>query len=92
MDYDNMPMGLLDLNYSDIIGTGADAKSNLVFNEQQTYNAVNYLINRNEDRRAQYLRDFIEGIYTIQRDFPYIFQKITGNKTACAGYEKFFSH
>lgn len=78
MDYDNMPMGLLDLNYSDIIGTGADAKSNLVFNEQQTYNAVNYLINRNEDRRAQYLRDFIEGIYTIQRDFPYIFQKITG--------------
>lgn len=78
MDYDKMPMGLLDLNYSDIIGTGADAKSNLVFNEQQTYNAVNYLINRNEDRRAQYLRDFIEGIYTIQRDFPYIFQKITG--------------
>lgn len=78
MDYDNMPMGLLDLNYSDIIGTGENAKSNLVFNEQQTYNAVNYLINRNEDRRAQYLRDFIEGIYTIQRDFPYIFQKITG--------------
>lgn len=78
MDYDKMPMGLLDLNYSDIIGTGANARSNIVFNEQQTYNAVNYLINRNEDRRAQYLRDFIEGIYTIQRDFPYIFQKITG--------------
>lgn len=78
MDYDNMPMGLLDLNYSDIIGTGENATSNNVFNEQQTYNAVNYLINRNEDRRAQYLRDFIDGIYTIQRDFPYIFQKITG--------------
>lgn len=68
MDYDQMPMGLLDLNY---ITDGS-------FNDQQTYNAYNYLMNRNEDRRAQYVRDFVDGLYSIQRDFPYIFQKING--------------
>jgi hypothetical protein len=64
MNYDVMPMGLLDLNFlSDF--------SN--FNNQETYNAYNYLMNRNEDRRAEYIRDFVEGLYAVQRDFPYIF-------------------
>lgn len=69
MDYDDMPMGLLDLNF---MNTGDS------FNDQQTYNAYNFLMNRNEDRRAKYLKDFVEGLYTIQRDFPYMFQKING--------------
>ncbi len=71
MNYDVMPMGLLDLNFID--------QNNLNnFNAQQTYNAYNYLLNRNEDRRADYIRDFVQGLYTVQRDFPYIFQKING--------------
>ena len=68
MDYDQFPMGLLDLNFSD----------NRVFSLQQTYNSYNYLRNRNQDRRAEYLKDFVEGLYTLQRDFPYVFQKISG--------------
>lgn len=68
MDYDQMPMGLLDLNYND--------KGK--FNDQETYNAFNYLMNRNEDRRAQYVRDFVDGLYAVQRDFPYMFQRING--------------
>ena len=55
MDYDQFPMGLLDLNFSD----------NRVFSLQQTYNSYNYLRNRNQDRRAEYLKDFVEGLYTL---------------------------
>ena len=69
MNYDVMPMGLLDLNFLSNFNN---------FNKQETYNAYNYLMNRNEDRRADYIKDFVEGLYTIQRDFPYIFQKING--------------
>ena len=69
MNYDVMPMGLLDLNFL------SDFKN---FNKQETYNAYNYLMNRNEDRRAEYIKDFVEGLYAVQRDFPYIFQKISG--------------
>jgi hypothetical protein len=68
-DYDDMPMGLLDLNFG-------DPESPQI--NQSTYNAYRYLRNRNEDRRAQYLKDFVEGIYTIQRDMPYIFKSING--------------
>lgn len=68
-DYDDMPMGLLDLNFGD---------PNSPYTNQSTYNAYRYLRNRNEDRRAQYLKDFVEGIYTIQRDMPYIFKSING--------------
>ena len=69
MDYDNFPMGLLDLNFMTNVND---------FNSQETYNAYNYLLNRNEDRRAMYIKDFIEGLYTVQKDFPYMFQKING--------------
>ena len=68
-DYDSFPMGLLDLNFAD------DPND---FNAQETYNAYNYLMNRNEDRRAKYIMEFVEGLYTLQKDFPYIFQKING--------------
>lgn len=78
MDYDQFPMGLLDLNYGELSGTGRGATSSVKFGDQETYNAVNYLLNRNEDRRAQYLRDFVDGLYALERDFPYVFQSVSG--------------
>lgn len=66
MDYDQFPMGLLSLARSEN------------FQDIQTYSSFSYLWNRNEDRRAQYIYDFVDGIYALQRDFPYIFQKISG--------------
>ena len=81
-DYDDFPMGLLDLNFDSIVtstrGNITSTRTTTMFNNTIVYNAVNWLYNRNEDRRAQYLKDFIEGLYTIQRDFPYMFQKIGG--------------
>ena len=81
-DYDDFPMGLLDLNFDSIVtstrGNITSTRTTTTFNNTIVYNAVNWLYNRNEDRRAQYLKDFIEGLYTIQRDFPYMFQKIGG--------------
>ena len=44
VDYDEMPMGLMDLNFT-------DAAMMADYN-QITYNAQRYLLNRNEDRRA----------------------------------------
>lgn len=69
-NYDQFPMGLFDLNFQN--------PGNMRFNDQTTYNAYNFLLNRNEDRRAQFIKDFIEGFYTIQKDLPYLFQKISG--------------
>lgn len=69
-DYDVMPMGLLDLNFDET--REGDIAS------YESYNAVNFLTNRNQDRRAQYLSQFVTGLYTVQRDFPYMFQKING--------------
>ena len=68
-DYDEMPMGLLDLNFSGAEYAGI---------AQTSYNAQRYLMNRNEDRRAQYIKDFVQGLYTIQRDMPYLFKSING--------------
>ena len=70
-DYDQMPMGLLNLDFRDFQGPNS-------FNLQTAYNSYNYLLNNNEDARSQYLKQFILGLYTIQKDFPYLFQKITG--------------
>lgn len=72
-DYDEFPMGLLGLNYGD-----AFSASPIPFADTRAYSAVNYLLNRNEDRRAQYAQDFVEGLYTLQKDFQYIFTSING--------------
>lgn len=78
-DYDSMPMGLLNLNFMVDYPDDYDGKYTFYnFNDQETYNAANYLYSRNQDRRAQYLRDFVEGLYVLQKDFPYLFQKING--------------
>ena len=62
-DYDSMPMGLMDLNFmpptEDYRGEMYD------FNNQMTYNAANYLFSRNQDRRGQYLMNFVEGLYVL---------------------------
>lgn len=70
-DYDQFPMGLLNLNFGDF-----DGKTS--WSDQQVYNTYNYLMNRNEDARASYIKQFVQGLYVIQKDMPYIFQKISG--------------
>jgi hypothetical protein len=68
--YDDLPMGLLDPNFID----AADMKyTSYAFNHQSVYNAYNYLLNRNEDTRAAYIKNFIIGLYEIQHSYPYVF-------------------
>ena len=74
-NYDEYPVGLLDLNFAEDSITQYPAYS---FNEQVTYNAYNYLLQRNEDVRAAYIKTFIEGLYEIQKEYPYLFQDISG--------------
>ena len=77
VDYDEFPCGLFDVNWAE--------KSTLStvsgFNSTAYYNAVNYLYNRNEDTRAEYLKAFITGILDIQKNYPYIFKSISGINT-----------
>ena len=70
-NYDQFPMGLLDLNFGEF-------RNNNDWNIQTSYNAYNYLLNNNEDARAQYIQQFVKGLYVIQKDMPYIFQSISG--------------
>lgn len=74
-NYDDYPQGLLDLNFAE---NTIKSQPFYAFNEQGTYNAYNYLLQRNEDTRAAYLQTFIEGIYEIQRQYPYLFKEISG--------------
>ena len=71
-DYDAFPMGLLDRNFLDFNGSVNWSTDN------KTYNTYNYLMNRNEDARASYIKQFIDGLFVIQKDMPYLFQKISG--------------
>lgn len=73
--YDDYPMGLLDPNFAE---DSIKAFPNYSFNNQVVYNAYNYLLQRNEDTRAEYLKNFVIGLYEIQHDYPYIFQDISG--------------
>ena len=70
-NYDEFPMGLLNIDYMSNFNRNS-------WNSQTQYNAYNYLMNRNEDTRAQYIKTFAEGLYILQKDMPYIFQKISG--------------
>ena len=71
-DYDQYPAGLLDTSYLDKNNNQDSGKYS------QVYSAYRYLKNRNEDTRAEYLKQFIVGLYEIQRKYPYIFQDISG--------------
>jgi hypothetical protein len=42
------------------------------------YSAFQYLRSRNEDTRAKYLYYFVNGLFEIQHDYPFIFKKISG--------------
>ena len=57
--------------------TGADSNYK-VFNNTKLYSAFQYLRSRNEDTRAKYLYYFVNGLYEIQHDYPFIFKKISG--------------
>ena len=70
-DYDQFPMGLLDLNFLEFDNTEN-------WSNQEHYNTYNYLMNRNEDARASYIKTFVQGLYEIQRSMPYLFKKVTG--------------
>lgn len=73
--YDDYPCGLLDPNFAK---DSIKKFPNYSFNNQVVYNAYNYLLQRNEDTRAEYLKNFVIGLYEIQHDYPYIFQDISG--------------
>ena len=73
-DYDQLPNGLLDLHFAEDTIKGYP---NYAFNNQTYYNAYNYLLQRNEDTRAEYLKAFVTGLYEIQKDHPYLFQSIS---------------
>ena len=74
-DYDQLPNGLLDLHFLTDEQLQYPFYS---FNGQSYYNAYNYLKQRNEDTRAEYLKAFVTGLYEIQKDHPYLFQSISG--------------
>ena len=84
--YDEFPLGLFDLNFVDDLVQSQDASASQSsydwapqsFTTTKYYNAVNYLLSRNEDTRAGYMKAFIQGMMDIQRNTPYYFQKITG--------------
>lgn len=59
---DDYPEGLLDVNFLETEIKDWPAYS---FMNQFSYNAYNWLLSRNEDTRAEYLRTFIEGLYEI---------------------------
>ncbi len=82
-DYDALPIGLLNCPYegcSDANSywqTGANSNAE-IFNNVNTYSAFRYLRSRNEDTRAEYLYYFVNGLFELQKDTPFIFNKISG--------------
>jgi len=80
-DYDQLPVGLLNCPYEgsnnqdEYWQTNTDYK---VFNNTKFYSAFQYLRSRNEDTRAKYLYYFVNGLYEIQHDYPFVFKKISG--------------
>ena len=79
-DYDALPIGLLNCPAP---GDGDEEywqnDSNYqTFNNTRFYSAFQYLRSRNEDTRAKYLYYFVNGLFEIQKNYPFIFKKITG--------------
>ena len=79
-DYDALPIGLLNCPAP---GDGDEEywqnDSNYQsFNNTKFYSAFQYLRSRNEDTRAKYLYYFVNGLFEIQKNYPFIFKKISG--------------
>ena len=82
-DYDQLPMGLLNCPYEGASNQEIYWQENVkddykVFNNTKLYSAFQYLRSRNEDTRAKYLFYFVNGLYEIQHDYPFIFKKVSG--------------
>ena len=82
-DYDQLPMGLLNCPYEGMENQEQYWQTNAVdnykvFNKTKFYSAFQYLRSRNEDTRAKYLYYFVNGLYELQHDYPFIFKKISG--------------
>lgn len=81
-DYDALPIGLLNCPYEGGKNQESywqnNANNENVFNNNKLYSAFQYLRSRNEDTRAKYLYYFVNGLYEIQHDYPFIFKKISG--------------
>ena len=80
-DYDQLPIGLLNCPYEGMKNQEQYWQTNTndkVFNNTKFYSAFQYLRSRNEDTRAKYLYYFVNGLYEIQHDYPFIFKKISG--------------
>ena len=82
-DYDQLPMGLLNCPYEGAKDQDAYWQNNAkndykIFNNTKFYSAFQYLRSRNEDTRAKYLYYFVNGLYEIQHDYPFIFKKVSG--------------
>jgi len=81
-DYDMLPFGLLNApsatnNNNSYWQNDAGTDTN-TFNKADLYSAFAYLRSRNEDVRAEYLYYFVNGLFEVQKDFPYLFSKISG--------------
>lgn len=81
-DYDALPIGLLNCpapGNSDNIYWQSDSPEDYTnFNNTRMYSAFQYLRSRNEDTRAKYLYYFVNGLFEIQKNYPFIFKKISG--------------
>ena len=81
-DYDALPIGLLNCpapGNSDNIYWQSDSPEDYTnFNNTRMYSAFQYLRSRNEDTRAKYLHYFVNGLFEIQKNYPFIFKKISG--------------
>ena len=78
-DYDALPIGLLNCPYPG--GANQDLywqNDPDSFNNSGFYSAFAYLRSRNEDTRAKYLYYFVNGLFEIQKNYPFIFKKISG--------------
>lgn len=81
-DYDALPIGLLncpapgDLDNAYWQNESSDDYTN--FNNIRMYSAFQYLRSRNEDTRAKYLYYFVNGLFEIQKNYPFIFKKVSG--------------
>lgn len=81
-DYDALPIGLLNCPQPDNSDTkywqNEAFQDVQIFNKVDMYSAFQYLRSRNEDTRAKYLYYFVNGLFEIQRDYPFIFKKVSG--------------
>jgi hypothetical protein len=73
--YDTMPHPLFNKNTDSQLSSDNTV---ILLNDQNTYSAIQYLIDANEPTRAEMMKEFIAKFNSLQNDFPYYFQSIDG--------------